>query len=190
MILTRLPSAPLWRDFVAQWRGNLSQGESFENKDKWEWKFTQMQKLQSVLWMAGALQTCAINQGTSPWWVVILFVCILLLTIMRKKHFYWCLCYIKYKCKFCSSHGFFLGSDQRSFIFDICQFWGTATLFRPVKGAPKSVFITASSCSWSLNPHSAESLLEILSAHWTDPWCLCPWKRSQETWKFERQHYS
>ena len=31
-----------------------------------------------------------------------------------------------------------LGSDQYSFIFDICQFWGTATLFRPVKEAPKS----------------------------------------------------
>ena len=87
IILTSLPSAHLWRAFVAQWRGNLSQGESFENKDKWEWKFTQMQKLQSVLWMAGALQTRAINQGTSPWWVVILFVCILLVTILRKKHF-------------------------------------------------------------------------------------------------------
>ena len=45
---------------------------------------------------------------------------------------------------------------------DICQFWGTTAL---------------------INPHSAESLLEILSAHWTYPWCLCSWKRSQKNIK-------
>ena len=141
MILTRLPSAHLWRAFVAQWRGNLSQGESFENKDKWEWKFTQMQKLQSVLWMAGALQTCAINQGTSPWWVVILFVCILLLTIMKKKNTS-VLTSLLYKVQVqILLVTRILGSDQYSFIFDICQFWGTATLFRPVKGARKSAQI-------------------------------------------------
>ena len=47
-------------------------------------------------------------------------------------------------------------------ILDICQFWGTTALFRPVKRAPKSVYIAASAVVAVVTNMSCVQLLFLI----------------------------